>query len=227
NALAENGDRARLLRAFWKAETPYVYWRMPWIGYEYWSPEKPQPGFLRQQRQRELIQQSCSEVLALFGRKVVSAGAPGYRANRDTHGGWAENSIRVVQNGTGSGLQAPYIDEFGLLHVFRAIDLEPALKEVETKKSLEIACACVTRRIPIVISVHAINFHSSLKDFRTPTLNALDSLLTSLESKFPDLLYLNHEELHKAATDGILPSGDSYTAEGARMQRKPELQETL
>lgn len=227
NALAENADRARLLRTFWEAETPYVYWRMPWIGYEYWNPGKPQAGFLRPQRQRELIQQSCSESLAFFGRKAVSACAPGYRANRDTHRAWAESGVRVVQNGTGSGLQAPYIDEFGLLHVFRAIDLEPALKEIQTKKYLEIACACVARGIPIVISVHAINFHSSLKDFRSTTLNALDSLLTALESKFPDLLYVNHEELYKAATDGTLPSGERYAAPGTRMLRRPELQEAL
>ena len=226
NALAENGDRTRLLRTFWEAETPYIYWRMPWIGYEYWNAEKPQ-GFLRPQPQRELIQLSCSEFLAFFGRKAASACAPGYRANRDTHQAWAESGVRVVQNGTGSGLQAPYIDEFGLLHVFRAIDLEPALKEVETKKYLEIASACIVRGIPIVISVHAINFHSSLKDFRTPTLSALDSLLTALELKFPDLLYVNHEELYEAATDGTLPSGERPTTPGARLRKSPELQEAL
>ena len=224
NALAEHSDRAKSLRTFWQAETPYIYWRMPWVGYEYWNPEKPQPGFLRQQRQRELIQQSCSEFFTFFGRKAVSACAPGYRANRDTHRAWAESGIRVVQNGTGSGLRAPYIDEFGILHVFRAIDFEPALKEVETEKYLEIASVCAARRIPIVISIHAINFHSSLRDFRSATLNTLDSLLTSLETRFPDLLYVNHEELYKAATDGTLPTGESI---GAQLQRSPELQEVL
>jgi len=207
NALTENNDRPQLLRMLWEAETPYIYWRMPWIGYEYWNPEKPRARFLRQQRQRELIEESCSEFVAFFGRKAVSACAPGYRANGDTHRAWAESGVRVVQNGTGSGLRAPQMDEFGLLHVFRAIDFEPALREMETEKYLEIACACVARRIPIVISVHAINFHSSLKDFRSVTLPALDSLLTALESKFPDLLYVNHEELYQT-TEGILPTGE-------------------
>ena len=223
NALAENGDRARLLRTLWEAETPYIHWRMPWVGYEYWNPEKPHAGFLKAPRQRELIQRACSDFLSFFGRHAVSACAPGYRANHDTHQAWAENGVRVVQNGTGSGLQAPYIDEFGLLHVFRAIDFEPALKEVETGKYLEIASACVARGIPIVISVHAINFHSSLKDFRSPTLNALDSLLTALESKFPELLYVNHEELLNAAVNGV----ECLDVEGRGLRKTPELQETL
>ena len=223
NALAENGDRARLLRTLWEAETPYIYWRMPWIGYEYWNPEKPRAGFLTAQRQRELIQRACSEFRSFFGRRAVSACAPGYRANQDTHGAWAENGIRIVQNGTGSGLTAPHLDKFGLLHVFRAIDFEPALKEVETEKYLEIASACVARGVPIVISVHAINFHSSLRDFRSPTLNALDSLLSALESKFPDLLYVNHDELLNAAMNGV----ECLDVPNRRCEKTPELQETL
>lgn len=221
NALRENGDRAHLLRTLWEAETPYIYWRMPWIGYEYWNPEKPRTGFLTVQHQRELIQTACSEFQSFFGRRAVSACAPGYRANRDTHRAWAENGIRVVENGTGSGLTAPHMDDFGLLHVYRAIDLEPALKEVETAKHLEIASACVARGIPIVISVHAINFHSSLKDFRSATVSELDSLLTALESKFPNLLYVNHEDLLNAAKSGV----EDLDAASGPQEKAPELQE--
>src|SRR5580765_5331069 len=39
-ALALSSDRNNLLHTLWKAETPYIYWRMPWIGYEYSNPEK-------------------------------------------------------------------------------------------------------------------------------------------------------------------------------------------
>src|SRR5207253_1169589 len=125
-------------------------------------------------------------------------------ANGDTHRAWAEAGIRVVQNGSGSGLKAPHVDEFGLLHLYRAIDVEPSQKELDTEKHLEIAAACVARGLPIVISTHAINFHSSLKDFRTSTLIALDALLKALESKYPDLLYVNDEELYTLVTDGNL-----------------------
>ena len=34
-------ERGNLLRLFWQAGTPYIHWRMPWIGYEYWDPEQP------------------------------------------------------------------------------------------------------------------------------------------------------------------------------------------
>jgi hypothetical protein len=204
NALAEGGERARLLRGLWEAETPYIYWRMPWIGYEYWNPERPHSGFLSYKRQENLIDKSCAEFAAFFGTKPVSACAPGYRANRDTHRAWSEAGIRVVQNGSGNGLKAPHRDEFGLLHLYRAIDFEPAQKELATEKYLEVAANCVARGIPIVISTHAINFHSSLTDFRRPTLMALDALLSGLESKFPDLLYVNDAELYELINQGTL-----------------------
>ena len=204
NALLENGERARLLRLLWEAETPYIYWRMPWIGYEYWNPEKPHAGFLSYNRQQNLIQKSCAEFSSFFDTKPLSACAAGYRANNDTHRAWAEAGIRVVQNGSGRGLKAPHMDEFGLLHLYRAIDVEPSQKELDTEKYLEIAAVCVARGSPIVISTHAINFHSSLKDFRTSTLIALDALLKALESKYPGLLYVNDEELYTLVTDGNL-----------------------
>jgi hypothetical protein len=227
NALSENGERARLLRLLWDAETPYIYWRMPWIGYEYWNPERPHAGFLPYKRQQSLVQKSCAAFSAFFGRRPLSACAAGYRANRDTHQAWAECGIRVVQNGSGSGLKSPYMDELGLLHLYRAIDLEPAQKEVETEKYLEIAANCVARGMPIVISIHAVNFHSSIKDFRTPTLVALDALLKALESKYPDLLYVNDEDLYELVNEGTLrgrtqhvavsaaPEGGATVAQGA------------
>jgi hypothetical protein len=38
-ALANDNERSSLLHNLWKAGTPYIHWRMPWIGYEYWDPE--------------------------------------------------------------------------------------------------------------------------------------------------------------------------------------------
>jgi len=48
----------------------------------------------------------------------------------------------------------------------------------------------------LVLSIHSINFHSSLKDFRTATLAALDTLLTALESKYKNLQYVNNDDLY-------------------------------
>src|ERR1700690_1915037 len=207
NALAQGGERARLLRTFWEAETPYIFWRMPWIGYEYWNPEKPHAGFMEAGRQREVIEQACRNFTALFGTRPSSACAPGCRANRDTHQAWAEQGIHVAESGTGSGLKAPHVDEFGVLHLYRTIDFEPSQSELDPEKYLQIAGNCFSKGLPVVISTHAVNFHSTIKDFRTPTLEALDSLLTALEAKYAELLYVHNEDLYNLVTQGALAQG--------------------
>ncbi len=218
NALLKGGERADLLRLFWEAETPYIYWRMPWIGYEYWNPEKPQAGFLSEEVQRVQIRKARECFSALFGMAPVSACAPGYFSNRDTHRFWADMGIRVAQNGPGRGLSAPYFDDAGMLHLHRTIDLEPSQRELEIGKYLQIAGNFLSRGLPVIISTHAINFHSTLKDFRSSTLGALDSLLTALESKYPDLLYVNDEDIYAIVTEGAFRSGEKKVAVSAKRQ---------
>lgn len=201
-ALAKGGQRAQLLRLLWEHETPCIFWRMPWIGYEFWSPERSRDGFLAADVQRGLIHEALRNFSALFGRAPATACAPGFRANRDTYRAWSEAGIRVAESGTGSGLHPPHVDEFGMLHIYRSIDFEPSQREVELDKYLEIASLCFARGLPLVISVHSINFHSTLKDFRTPTLSALDALLTALESKHPELLYVHSQDLYEVVTSG-------------------------
>jgi hypothetical protein len=207
NALAEEGSRAELLRLLWEAETPYIYWRMPWIGYEYCNPERPHAGFLGAERQRGLIEEACKNFSGMFGTQPASACPPGCRANQDTQRAWSEAGIRVAENGSGSGLRAPHLDEFGILHLYRTIDFEPSHQELDIEKYLQIAGSCFSRGLPVIISVHSINFHSSLRDFRTPSLAALDSLLGALESKYPELLYVHDEDVYGIATQGAFLRG--------------------
>jgi hypothetical protein len=218
NTLAKNEQRADLLRLFWEAETPYIYWRMPWVGYEYWNPEKPRAGFLSSDIQRMQINKAREYFTALFGTDPVSACAPGYFANRDTRSIWAEMGIRVAQNGTGNGLNAPYIDGTGILHLHRTIDLEPSQQELDVDKYLQIAGNSFARGLPFIISTHSINFHSTLKDFRTSTLSTVDSLLTALESKYPDLLYVHDQDLYNVVTQGAFQSRDARVTVSARRQ---------
>jgi hypothetical protein len=217
-ALAKIPERAALLKTLWKAETPYIFWRMPWIGYEYWSPEASNQGFLGAEQQRRLTRQACQTFSELFGRRPVTACAPGTRANRDTHRVWAEAGIRVTENGTGDGLRPPRMDEFGLLHLYRSIDFEPHHREVEIEKYMEIAGVCFARGLPMVVSVHSINFHSSLKDFRSGCVAKLDQLLTALEWKYPDLLYVSDEDLYRIVTEGVFDSRESRVAVSVRQQ---------
>ena len=205
-ALVAGGERAQLLRMLWQAETPYIYWRMPWVGFEYWNPGGTRSGFLAVEQQSMLINRALENFTALFGTRPASACAPGCRSNCDTHAVWASAGIRVAESGTGSGLRPPHMDEFGLLHLYRTIDFEPSQLKVEVDKYLEIARCCFARGLPLIISVHSINFHSTLKDFRRPTIAALDTLLTALESRYPELLYVHDTDMYEIVTAGVFRS---------------------
>lgn len=206
-AREHNPEHSDLLLKLWEAETPYIFWRMPWVGYEFWDPEATTEKFLTGRRQRELIIQGFQLLSLLFGTKPVSACAPGYRANPDTHRAWADVGIRVAVNGTGDGIRAPHMDPFGLLHVYRNVDLEPSQHDSEIEKYVELAGMCFARGLPLIISIHSINFHSTLKDFRSPSLAVLDQLLTALETKYTDLLYASDEDLYRMVTKGQLADG--------------------
>jgi hypothetical protein len=206
--LAQGGERAELLRTLWRAGTPYIHWRMPWIGYEYWDPEKPDDErFLSAEEQRQLIGEAVGAFAKMFSTLPRSACSPGYRANEDTHRGWAQHGIRIAQNGPGA-LVPPHFDEYGLLQVFRTVEVEPALNSALSLKScLQQAAECFERGLPAVVSVHSINFHSTVQDFRTRTLQLLDEFLMALESKYADLLYLHDEDLYNIVNNGSDEAG--------------------
>ena len=203
-ALTENRERAKTLRLLWGSETPYIFWRMPWVDFEYSKPGGE--GLLSLVAQRQRIAEACENFVALFGRSPGSACAPGYRSNEDTHRAWSEVGVRVAQHGTGNGLRAPYKDAFGILHTYRNIDFEPISRDLPAEKYVEIARTCFSRGIPLIISVHSINFHSTIRDFRSATIAGLDRLLSALEAEFPQLHYVNDDDLHALALQG--PGGE-------------------
>jgi hypothetical protein len=218
--LSDSGERGNFLRTLWQAGTPYVHWRMPWIGYEYWDSEAaPDDRFLAAATQRDLIGEAVGDFAKLFSTLPRSACAPGYRANDDTHRAWAEIGIRVAQNGPGAAIP-PHFDRHGILQLYRKVEFEPA---VEPAFSVE-ACisgaeACFARKIPAIVSVHSINFHSSVQDFRSRTLELLDQFLDALQSAHPDLLYLHSGELYE-----VVNKGSCETAQGTvlvNVIRKP------
>jgi hypothetical protein len=197
-------ERAALLRTLWQAGTPYIHWRMPWIGYEYWDPEEPkEKRFLPSSSQRELIGQAVGAFAKMFSSLPRSACAPGYRANDDTYGAWAQHGIRIAQNGPG-GCFPPHFDRHGILQLSRTVEFEPATDpEFSVDTCLHQAERCFERGIPVVVSVHSINFHSTVYDFCRGTLKSLDEFLSVLESKHADLLYLHDEDLYELVQSGI------------------------
>ncbi|MGC1373502.1 MAG: hypothetical protein WA824_15305 [Candidatus Sulfotelmatobacter sp.] len=197
-ALESNDKSMALLRTLWDSETPYIYWRMPWVGYEYWNPERKR--FLNASQQEKLIRESAELFHKMFGVPALSACAPGYRANEDTYRAWRMCGIRIVQNGSGGSVPT-YVDNQGMLRIYRNVDFEPATDgpSFSLERCLQQARQSLNRGMPAVVSVHAINFHSSLRDFRTPTLNLLDQFLTVLEAEYPNLLYVHDADLYQMA----------------------------
>jgi hypothetical protein len=208
--LDDPGERGVLLRTLWKAGVPYIHWRMPWIGFEYWDSERSgEDDFLTSSIQESLIDSAAESFTRFFSRAPRSACAPGYRANQSTHRAWTKRGIRVAQNGPGSALP-PHFDENGILHLHRSMDFEPATaQEFSVQACLHVAEDCFARGLPAIVSVHSINFHSTIKDFRSRTLGFLDEFLAALEAKHPDLLYVRDEDLYDLVDKGTFQSMQS------------------
>jgi hypothetical protein len=210
--LDAGGERSQLVKKLWHAQTPYIHWRMPWIGYEYWDAElRPVRRFLTVDDQRAAIQRAARIFRELFATGPFSACAPGYRANADSRTAWFETGVRVVQNGPGERI-VPYLDGNGVLCTFRTVEMEPAIERCDLERLVAQVEQCFVAGLPAVISIHSINFHSTIQDFRTPTLKLLDEFLSAIEKKWPDLLYVHDAELFSIATEG------AYSGENGRVR---------
>jgi len=197
------GERGKLLRTLWQAGTPYIHWRMPWIGYEYWDPEQSEDErFVSRESQHDLIGQAVGWFAKLFSSIPQSACAPGYRANDDTHCGWAQHGVLVAQNGPGV-LVPPYFDRHNMFHLTRTVEFEPATDAAfSVEKCLRQAERCFDLGIPVIVSVHSINFHSTVEDFRSRTIRLLDEFLSGIESKHKNVLYVHDGNVLDLASKG-------------------------
>jgi len=210
--LQEGGERALLLLKMWRAQTPYIYRRMPWIGYEYWDPaQQPENRFLALQDQRVSISKAAEIFKTFFSSAAFSACAPGYRANADTLTAWSEAGVRVVQHGPGQN-KAPHLDRQGMLHTFRNVEIEPAIAATDVESLVQSAEECFRSGIPVVASMHSINFHSTIRDFRTSSLAVLDEFLGKIEQRWPNLLYAHDADLFRIVTEGV------YSAKGTEVE---------
>jgi hypothetical protein len=175
---------------------------MPWIGYEYWDPNLMNGTFLSREQQDELIGASVGAFAKLFSTLPSSACAPGYRADASTHTVWAQYGVRVAQNGPGTSLP-PHFGKNEVLHTYRNIEFEPAVDPgFSLDRCLAQTTACFDQRLPAIVSMHSINLHSSLKDFRSGTLRALDGFLAAVRAKHPNVLYLDDGDLYELVQQG-------------------------
>ncbi len=202
-------SRGQLLKTLWAAGTPYIHWRMPWIGYEYWDPEKPEDDrFITSKAQTELIGLTVGMFAKLFSSLPRSACAPGYRADDATHRAWSMHGIRIAQNGP-NGFTPPHFGRYELLNLTRTVEFEPATDSgFSLEKCLQQAEFCFGLGIPAIVSIHSINFHSTVRDFRSRTIDLLDQFFTALESRHPDLLYLRDEDVLDVIRSGRYEGGN-------------------
>jgi len=92
------------------------------------------------------------------------------------------------------------------LHLYRSIDFEPALGDVDIDACVRKAGEYFAQGLPFIVSVHSINFHSSVKDFRSGALARLDQFLSALEARYPHLLYLHDGDLCDLVQSGAYAS---------------------
>ena len=166
-ALAGNSERSSLVRNLWQAGTSYIHWRMPWIGYEYWDPEQPEDErFLTRGRcSADLIGQAVGAFAKLFGTLPRSACAPGYRANDDTHRamGATWNSRCAERPGK---LIPPHFDRTIFCILPGRLNLSPrSIRRFRSRHVCVRPKRCFERGIPAIVSMHSINFHSTVRDF--------------------------------------------------------------
>jgi hypothetical protein len=207
--LRDEGERGTLLRRLWSAGVPYIHWRMPWVGFEYWDSERNREAFLTSEDQEKLIRAGVEHFAKLFFQPARSACAPGYRSNKVTHRIWGSQGIRVAQNGPDHTMP-PHFDHNGILHLYRSMDFEPGISDrFSLSDCLRRSEDCFSRGLPAIVSVHSINFHSTLKDFRSATLGRLDEFLCALKLKHPDLLYVRDQELYELVETGTLEGAQS------------------
>ena len=79
--------------------------------------------------------------------------------------------------------------------------MEPATTKVDLGALIEQVGNCFGRGLPGIVSIHSINFHSTLRDFRTTTLALLDDFLGSVKKRWPNVLYVNDGDLLRIAQE--------------------------
>jgi len=100
------------------------------------------------------------------------------------------------------------------------VELEPAVEEsFSLDAAVEAATKCIQRKLPVIVSIHSINFHSTLQDFRTATLQVLDKFLTVLERQYPNLLYVHDEDLWQLVQTGSYDTDSRVVSVGVTKRK--------
>lgn len=164
--------------------------------------------------QKEIVKDGVSVFRDLFGFYPLTTIAPTYIWSKDTEEIWAKAGIKFIQAGNqqkviSSEGQINYkthysgeLNEWGMIYLTRNVSFELFAKNFDLHNILDRIDILFRLGEPVIISTHRINYTSSVKNFRDNSLIQLDRLLTSLEEKYSELLYLNDEQLGNVILKG-------------------------
>ena len=68
------------------------------------------------------------------------------------------------------------------------------------------------RGLPLIISTHSINFHSTISPFRQKTLPMFRELLAGLQKRYPTLVYVNTRQMLEMIETGTYETGAGKVA---------------
>ncbi len=196
-AVREGGERGAIVEKLWRSNIPYLPSLTPWAAFAYedaWDTSAPGPESTEVQKQQ--IDEGASTFRRIFG-EGRSTCAPGYRQYPSTLELFRAQGFDRVQTGVQHGGWGPVALANGTWSVPRNVSFEVAIRPTDTlQAALTKIEGLVQQGFPAVVSVHSINFQSSIRDHKTGTLQALDELLTTLERRYRTLIYSSSNELH-------------------------------
>ncbi len=194
--------------------------------------------FINYSQQRQIIRDGVAVFEELFGFTPETTIAPDYCWNSDTENVWSEVGIKFIQAGNrqsrgyykdGKGIrQRGYrlgeMNRRGIVYLTRNADFEPWVNAFDLGEILDRIDVLLKIGEPVIISTHNINYVSSIKNFRDNTLAQLDRMLTFLEKRYLDLLYLTDAQLGDAILHGYF---ETLNGEKINVNRKNSISQYL
>lgn len=196
-AWTDQGDFGRRARILFQNEIPYLASLTPEFNFALLRRNGANQTFASETEQRYWIEMGIKLFHQCFGIQPVSVCAPGYRANYLTYQLWGEYGMKVAQEASADVA----FEEQEMLVIPRTVFFEPALSANAMEcvvTALDQASASVSQGKMIVICSHSINYIQNYVGKRDESLQALDSLLSGLLKKYPNLRFANDQMVFDA-----------------------------
>lgn len=162
----------------------------------------------------KLILDGCEMFKHTFGFDSYTTVAPNVAWTPETETVWNNCNIRTIQGGFLQELhdagKVGYIprftgqkNKFNQLYLVRNCTFEPSKSNDDNywKNTFHQVERAFKIKTPAIISTHRVNYVGGIKqENRTFGLKQLESLLSAIQSKYPDTVFLTSEELSKKIT---------------------------